>query len=150
MWLPTKEEQLKQTPSSHLQYVCIKKMKYNMKKFFIFFFLSMLTITALTFIYFYIEHCYDPQQQEVNEDTWQLCQYFLSQQQQQQQHNNHTNINITRLIDICEGVEPPTRIECELTQTNFFKYFDLTSTMAYTVGEYILLMKQDSKLFTFF
>ena len=137
MWLPTKGEQKPTiTPASHRHYICLKRMRYHLKKFVIFLTLSMLVITALSFLYFYIEHCYDPQKVD-DEDKWKLCRQILSQQQQQRQQQNNTNTNITHLIDICEGVQPPTQIKCELTETNFFKYFDLTSTMAYTVGKYI-------------
>ena len=107
-------------------------LKKSSKKFAFFLTLLLIAVVSIALLYFYIEHCYDPY--KVNDQLWQLCQYLLLQG-----HNNNTNSNVnhTQLIDLCQDVKLPPKIECELTQTNFFKYFDLSGHIAFTVGKYL-------------
>lgn len=103
-------------------------MKKYAKKFIILFAALITLFVAISLLYFYLEHCYDPQQIEgQTKQIWQLCQHMLQQEQ-----NNNTNT--THSINICQDISPPGEIKCELTKTNFFKYFDLAGHIAFTVG----------------
>ena len=107
----------------------LKDFKKYAKKFIILFIFLFLLFVAIALAYFYLEHCFDPQQIEgQTKHLWQICQYIL--------HQNDNNPNTTHLIDICKYVSQPVKIECELTKNNFFKYFDLTGHIAFTVGKY--------------
>ena len=111
----------------------LKNLKKYAKKFIIFFITLVTAFVAIALVYFYLEHCFDPQQIEGQTNhLWQLCQHMLDQTNNIT--NNNTNTNITRLINICKDVSQPAKIKCEFTKTNFLKYFDLAGHIAFTVG----------------
>lgn len=137
----------------------LKNLKKSSKKFAIALIIFFTSSISVGLVYFYIEHCRDPGPQSENADKtgkqlWKVCQHVLKQQ-----HNNGVtdsisndstpNTNNTNLAnyntsniqsdpvitELCQGLSEPIKIECELTKTNFFKYFDLAGHIAFTIGK---------------
>ena len=99
-----------------------KKSLKNLKKYtikFIIFFIALFTaFVAIALVYFYLEHCFDPQQIEgQTKHLWQLCQYMLDQTNNIT--NNNTNTNITHLINICRDVSQPAKSSVNLLKPIF-------------------------------
>ncbi|XP_066935429.1 potassium channel subfamily K member 3-like [Clytia hemisphaerica] len=127
----------------HRKNFCRKKLKRNVISFIISVVVGMTFMVLAALLYFYIEHCSHPYTPKVD-SSWQLCQYL--KENTTIELNNHS-----MLETLCQNMQAPENVTCEMTQTIFFRYFDLTSTMAYTVGYgHVYPMTDATKLLTIF
>ena len=130
-------------------------LKKSSKKFVIFVIINLLIVILMTLIFFYIEHCYDPiSVREASHDLWELCNLLHEQNSKnttslntENTSNTTSSVNTTKtssvnttnstiLTKLCvKGIEQ-TKMKCELTETLFFKYFDYSSSILFTVGSY--------------
>ncbi|XP_066935430.1 potassium channel subfamily K member 15-like [Clytia hemisphaerica] len=107
----------------------IKNLKKSFKMFVIYFIVVLSIYIVLVFLFFYIEHCYDPviPTKTPKHKLWQLCQH-LEKNLTMDIHND------TVLSPLCKNHREPYRISCQLTTTNFFKYFDYVASISFTLG----------------